>query len=151
MTFKLRANFCWGWENQLICIFLIYLWFLFSILRNGILYYWILDNDNKKKYWNLFPRYAHIIVAISCYIKTQEKIPKKFLCLWIIWNRCLKVVGICLAFHIMTLRKYSTRNFEIFFKGYLHFGPSKCGVSMNDHPSTVDDPSTLKMWIFAKN
>ena len=42
----------------------------------------------------------------------------------------------CLTFQIMTLEKYLTKNFEISFRGYPHFDPSKCGVSENDHPST---------------
>ena len=49
----------------------------------------------------------------------------------------------CLTFQMMTLEKYLTKNFEIFFRGYPLFGPSKCGVSKNDHPSTVYDPTFL--------
>ena len=47
----------------------------------------------------------------------------------------------CLTFQMMTLEKYSTKNFEIFLRGYPLFGPSKCGVSKNDHPSTAYDPT----------
>ena len=49
----------------------------------------------------------------------------------------------CLTFQMMTLEKYLTKNFEIFFRGYPLFGPSKCGVSKNDHPSTAYDPTFL--------
>ena len=48
-----------------------------------------------------------------------------------------------LTFQMMTLEKYLAKNFEIFFRGYPHFGPSKYGVSKNDHPSTAYDPSFL--------
>ena len=49
----------------------------------------------------------------------------------------------CLTFQMMILEKYLTKNFEIFFMGYPLFGPSKCGVSKNDHPSTAYDPTFL--------
>ena len=49
----------------------------------------------------------------------------------------------CLNFQMMTLGKYLTKNFEIFFRGYPHFGPSKCGVSENDHTSTAYAPAFL--------
>jgi len=49
----------------------------------------------------------------------------------------------CLTFQMMTLEKYLTKNFEIFFRGYPLFGPSKCGVSKNDHPSTAYDATFL--------
>ena len=49
----------------------------------------------------------------------------------------------CLTFQMMTLEKYLTKNFEIFFRGYPLFGPSKCGVSKNDHPSTAYDTTFL--------
>ena len=39
----------------------------------------------------------------------------------------------CLTFQMMTLEKNVTKN----------FGPSKCGVSKNDHPSTAYDPTFL--------
>ena len=48
----------------------------------------------------------------------------------------------CLTFQMMTLEKNLTKNFEIFVRGYL-FGPSMCGVSKNDHPSTPYDPTFL--------
>ena len=48
-----------------------------------------------------------------------------------------------LTFQMMTLEKYLTKNFEILFRGYPLFGPSKCGVSKNDHPSTAYDPTFL--------
>ena len=43
----------------------------------------------------------------------------------------------------MTLEKYLTKNFEIFFREYPLFGPPKCGVAKNDHPSTAYDPTFL--------
>ena len=49
----------------------------------------------------------------------------------------------CLTFQMMTLEKYLTKNFEIFFRGYPLFGPSKCGVSQNVRPSTAYDPTFL--------
>ena len=49
----------------------------------------------------------------------------------------------CLTFQMMTLEKYLTKNFEIFFRGYPHFGPLKCGISKNDHLSTTYDPTFL--------
>ena len=49
----------------------------------------------------------------------------------------------CLTFQMMTLEKYFTKNFEIFFRGYPHFGPSKCSASKNDRPSTTYDPTFL--------
>ena len=53
-------------------------------------------------------------------------------------NMCLKVARMCLTFQMMTLEE-----FEIFWRGYPHFGPLKCGVSKNDHPSTTYDPTFL--------
>ena len=50
-----------------------------------------------------------------------------------------------LTFQMMTLENYLTKNFELFFRGYPLFGPSKCGVSKNDHPSTAYDPTFLKL------
>ena len=47
----------------------------------------------------------------------------------------------CLTFQMMTLEKYLTKNFEKSF--YPLFGPLKCGVSKNDHPSTAYDPTFL--------
>ena len=44
---------------------------------------------------------------------------------------------------MMTLEKYLTKNSDILFRGYPHFGPSKCGVSKNDQPSTAYDPTFL--------
>jgi len=44
---------------------------------------------------------------------------------------------------MMTLEKYLTKNFEIFFRGYPLFGPSKCSISKNDYPSTAYDPTFL--------
>ena len=35
----------------------------------------------------------------------------------------------------------SIENFEIFLGGFPHFGPSKLGVSKNEHPSTTYDPT----------
>ena len=66
----------------------------------------------------------------------------------------------CLTFQMMTLEKHLTKKNEIFLGGeYPLFGPSKCGVSKNDHPSTTYDPtffiaesfSSKKMWMFAKD
>ena len=54
-----------------------------------------------------------------------------------------KAARICLTFQMMTLEKYWTKNFEIFLRGYPLFGPSKCGASKNDHPSTAYDPTFL--------
>ena len=47
----------------------------------------------------------------------------------------------CLTFQMLTLGKYFTKIFEIFYRGYPHFGPSRCGVSKNDHPSITYDPT----------
>ena len=44
---------------------------------------------------------------------------------------------------MMRLEKYLTKNFEIFFRGYPLFGPSKRGVSKNDHSSIAYDPAIL--------
>ena len=41
------------------------------------------------------------------------------------------------------LRKIFDQKFWNFFRGYPLFGPSKCGVSKNDHPSTAYDPTFL--------
>merc|ERR1711954_274794 len=60
-----------------------------------------------------------------------------------LYNRCLKAARMCLTFQMMTLEKYLTKKFEIFFRGYSLFGPSKCSVSKNDHPSTANDPTFL--------
>merc|ERR1711954_164718 len=60
-----------------------------------------------------------------------------------LYNRCLIAARMCLTFQMMTLEKYLAKNFEIFFRGYPLFGPSKCGVSKNDHPSTAYDPTFL--------
>ena len=49
----------------------------------------------------------------------------------------------CLTFQMMTLETYLTKNFDFFFRGYPLFGPSKWGVSKNDHPSTAYDPTFL--------
>ena len=36
-------------------------------------------------------------------------------------------------------KKILTRKFEFFWGGFPHVGPSKFGVSKNDHPSTAND------------
>ena len=64
----------------------------------------------------------------------------------------------CLTFQMMTLEKYLTKKFEIFFLGYPHFGPSKCGISKKNYHSSTYEPtffiaesfSIRKMWMFAK-
>ena len=44
-------------------------------------------------------------------------------------------------FSYIDFMKLFNQKFEIFFGGYPHFGPSKCGVSKNEHPSTAYDPT----------
>ena len=42
-------------------------------------------------------------------------------------------------------RKYLTKNFDFFIRGYPLFGPSKCGISKRDHPSTaLQNPFLIK-------
>ena len=50
-------------------------------------------------------------------------------------SKTLKVAKMCLNFQMITLEKYLTQNFEILFRGYPLFGPSKSSVSKNDHPA----------------
>ena len=49
----------------------------------------------------------------------------------------------CLTFQMMTLEKHLTKNFAIFLGGTPFFGPLKCGVSKNGHPSIAYDPTFL--------
>ena len=49
----------------------------------------------------------------------------------------------CLTFQMLTLEKYLTTNFEIFFRGYPLFYPLKVRHLQNDHPSTAYDPTFL--------
>ena len=46
----------------------------------------------------------------------------------------------CLTFQMMTLEKFLTKNFEIFFEGYPHFGPSKYGVTKKIAVGPEDPP-----------
>ena len=59
----------------------------------------------------------------------------------------------CLTFPILTLRRFLTKNFEIFFGGYPHFGPSNYGVSKNEHPRTAYDPTFFycRILFYSKN
>ena len=59
---------------------------------------------------------------------------------------------------MMTSEKYFIKILKSFVGALPHFGPSKCVVSENDHPSSGHDPTffiaesfpTQKMWMFAK-
>ena len=45
--------------------------------------------------------------------------------------------GMYLTFHLLTLRKYLTKNFELFGGMYPHFGPYCAVFPKSEYPSTT--------------